>query len=135
MECKLFNIDKRNSDLVVRSPKIRFTTPLVKKRVSLNDYTDNSKVMTPDDRDDDRDSLFKESLITKLVPGDNSNRLSYHQERYQQSWADLNTELNDFDEINRITEYFKSHKLSIIKMNHEIDPNNEAEDTQYHGYM
>lgn len=47
----------------------------------------------------------------------------------------MTEQLSNINEVDQIAEYFKKNKLSIIKMNHQIDPTTDAEETSYHGYM
>lgn len=63
------------------------------------------------------------------------NDLKYHMEKYRASWKLLRQKLIKYDEIDEITDFFKHNKVTIIKLNSQIDKNAMANETQYSGYM
>lgn len=61
--------------------------------------------------------------------------LRYHNAQYQNSCNIFKDRMNDFDEIQRITENFKKNKYTAIKMGHQIDPTAGAPFSQYDGFI
>ena len=54
---------------------------------------------------------------------------------YKLSREKYNVQLTQCDEIESITEFFQKNKVTMVKLNYQIDFQREAKETEYNGYI
>lgn len=93
--------------------------------------------LLPKNKSIDKHKNCRDNANNKKLP--QQDLLSYHSEQYRKSWDHMREKLEDVNEIDRITEFFKQHKITVVKVNHEIDSGKDggdaANETQFNAYM